>query len=72
MEAQDLELIEKHRKDNYQLDRLIKEHDEIGARIEKLEATKGLGANEETELHDLKKKKLEGRDQLEGILAGLR
>ncbi|MDX2469104.1 MAG: YdcH family protein [SAR324 cluster bacterium] len=72
MEAQDIAIVEKHRKDNYQLDRLFKEHQEIGARIEKLEASKGLGANEEAELHDLKKKKLEGRDQLEEILVGLR
>ena len=72
MEKKDLELIEKHRKDNYQLDRLWKEHLKLDERIEKLEAAKGLGANEEKELHQLKKDKLEGRDKLEQILAGLR
>ena len=72
METQDLALIEKHRKDNYQLDKLYKDHLEVGKKIDQLEASKGLGANEEQELHDLKKAKLDGRDQLEQLLAGLR
>ena len=72
MEAKDLEIIESNRKDNYQLDRLYKEHLDLEAQIDKLEAAKGLGAEEEKQLHNLKKQKLDGREQLEGILQGLR
>ncbi len=72
MEKADLTLIEKHRKDNYQLDKLFKEHLELKERIHKMEGAKGLGANEEKELHLLKKKKLDGREKLEDLLKELR
>ncbi len=72
MEASDLKLIEQHKKANYQLDKLWKTHQELEAKINKLEAAKGLSADEEKELHQLKKKKLEGRDHLEKLLAPLR
>ena len=72
MEAQDLKLIEQHRKANYQLDKLWKDHQALETKINKMEAAKGLSADEEKELHTLKKKKLDGRDQLEKMLAPLR
>lgn len=72
MEAKDLELIEQHRAGNYQLDRLVKEHDELEAQIAEMEKGKGLGHNEEKKLHDLKKKKLDGREEIEKILKDLR
>ena len=72
MEQRDLDLIEKHRKDNYDLNRLATEHGELGAQIEKLESAKGLADNEQIDLHKLKKKKLDGKDKIEKILATLR
>ena len=72
MEKIDLDLIEQHRKGNYQLDRLTKDHQALEAEIEALEKTKGLSAEDEKKLHNLKKVKLEGRDQLEEILKTLR
>ena len=72
MEAKDLELVEKHRGENYELDRLVKDHTSLEAEIEALEKTKGLSADDEKALHKLKKVKLEGRDRIEEILETLR
>lgn len=72
MEAADLELIEKHRKDNYDLDRLMKDHESLEQQISKLESAKGLGAEEEKKLHNLKKEKLQGRDAIEKFLTSVR
>ena len=72
MEPSDLTIIENNRKDNYQLDRLWKEHQDLESRIDKMEAAKGLGANEEKQLHQLKKEKLDGKEKLEKILVDLR
>ena len=73
MEARDLELIEKHRKENYELDRLYKEHIKLEEEIEALTNSRvGLSAEEDKRLHQLKKTKLDGRDQMERILESLR
>ncbi|MDT8446420.1 MAG: YdcH family protein [bacterium] len=72
MEAKDKELISQHRKSNYDLDRLMKEHDALEAEVESMEKTKGLSDDDEIRLHRLKKDKLEGRDQIEAILQTLR
>ena len=71
MEAKDIQLIEENSKDNYRLDRLYREHLELENSIKNL-TNKGLGANEQKELNLMKKKKLEGREELEKILETLR
>jgi len=72
MEAQDLSLIAEHRGSNYALDRLMKDHDALEAYILQMEKNKGLSDDDTLRLHDLKKQKLEGRDQIEQILITLR
>ena len=72
MEAKDIKIIEKHRKTNYELDKLYREHEELETKVDELELRKGLSANEEKELHELKKLKLAGRDRIEEILQTLR
>jgi len=72
MEKSDIELVEKHRATNYELDRLYREHIKFEGKIEDLEARKGLSANESKELVELKKLKLTGRDKIEDILKTLR
>lgn len=72
MEQQDIKIIEKHRKENYELDRLFKTHEEYEKKINDLELRKGLSVKEEKELHELKKLKLAGKDKIEAILENLR
>ncbi|MCP4296213.1 MAG: YdcH family protein [Proteobacteria bacterium] len=72
MEAADLELIEKYRKTNYELDRLYREHKRLADEIERIDSGKGLGPDEQGRLHTLKKNKLHGRDEIEAILTTLR
>ena len=72
MEATDLVLIEKHRKTDYNLDRLFREHERLGVEIDKLDSGKVLSADERVKLNALKKNKLRGRDEIEAILAPLR
>lgn len=72
MEAADLELIEKYKQENYELERLWSEHLEFEEKIDKLEAATALSAAEEQDLHKLKKMKLQGRDDIENILKTLR
>ncbi len=72
MEAADINLIQKHRNSNYALDKLYREHERLGEEIDKLDSGKGLGADEQGKLHALKKNKLQGRDDIEAILATLR
>jgi len=72
METQDIELINQHRKGNYNLDRLMKDHDALDEQINQLEKTKGLSDDDTIRLHAIKKQKLEGRDQIEQILVSLR
>lgn len=68
MEAADLELIEKYKQENYELERLWTEHLDFEEKIEKLEGVTVLTSAEEQDLHKLKKLKLQGRDELEEIL----
>jgi uncharacterized protein len=72
VEAQDLELIMKHAKDNNQLDRLYKEHLKLEAQIEQLQNIRIKSPEDEKELKRLKRIKLEGRDQMELIFQTLR
>ena len=72
MEKKELALIEKHRHSHYELGKLMKEHDSLEAQIAALEKTKGLSAEDEKELHRLKKVKLEGRDRIAEILKTLK
>lgn len=67
MEAQDIELIKKHAKENKELDRLYKEHLRLEAEIEKLQSIRIRSQEEERELKRLKRIKLNGRDQMEAI-----
>lgn len=71
MEAKELELIEKYRKDNYQIDRLYREHVDLKGQVIVLENHKGLSPVEEKKLHNLKKEKLEGKEKLVKLLNGL-
>ena len=72
LEQADLDLITKHAKDNNQLDRLYKEHLRLGQEIEKIQSIRIKSAEEEKKLRELKKVKLEGRDQMEQIFLTLR
>jgi uncharacterized protein len=72
LEEQDLELIKKHAKDNNQLDRLYKEHLRLEAKIDELQAIRIKSPEDEKELKQLKRIKLEGRDQMEMIFQTLR
>ena len=72
LEKKDLELIEKHRKDNYELDRLYEEHLRLDEEVTRLESLRVLTPEEQRQLSVLKKTKLDGRDQMERILSTLR
>jgi len=72
LEQADLEIIEKHAKDNNKLDRLYKEHLRLEAEIEKIQSIRIKSHDEEKKLRQLKKLKLEGRDQMELIFQTLR
>ena len=72
MEKSDLELIEKHAKDNNRLDRLYKEHLKLEKEIEELQALKIMSPVENKKLKELKKVKLAGRDEMEKIFRTLR
>jgi len=72
LEQNDLALIEKFRKTNYDLDRLYRDHLMLEDKINSLEAASGLGAEEQKKLNSLKKTKLSGRDRMEAILRPLR
>lgn len=72
MEQADLDLIEKYSKENVQLDRLYKEHLRLEKEIEKIQSIRIKSPEEEKKLRELKKVKLEGRDQMEQIFQTLR
>jgi len=72
LEDKKKELIEKHRKENYELDRLYAEHLALDGEVEKLESKRFLTPEEKSELVVLKKTKLDGRDRIEEILQELR
>lgn len=68
MEAQDLELIEKHGNDDAELKALWDQHVVYGKMLDKLEAKNYLSPTEIQEVKELKKKKLAGKTQLQGLL----
>lgn len=72
MEKSDLELIEKHAKDNNELDRLYKEHIRLEGEIEALQVLKIRSPEESKKLKELKRVKLAGRDRMEEIFQELR
>ncbi len=72
MEQADLDLIEKHAKENVQLDRLYKEHIRLEKEIDEIQSIRIKSSEEEKKLRELKKVKLEGRDQMEQIFQTLR
>jgi len=72
LEKPDIALIQKHRKTNYDLDRLYDRHLQLEEEIAKIESIRVLTAAEEKKIHELKKTKLEGREKLEKILKPLR
>lgn len=72
MEQADLDLIAKHAKDNNTLDRLYKEHMRLEEEIERLQSIRIKSPDDEKKLKQLKKTKLEGRDQMEQIFQTLR
>ncbi|MBT4287938.1 MAG: DUF465 domain-containing protein [Deltaproteobacteria bacterium] len=72
MEKKDLELIEKHRKTNYDLDRLYEAHLKLDNEVSELESKSFLTPEEKKHIAVLKKTKLDGRDKIELILQTLR
>lgn len=72
MEQADLDLIKKHAQDNNQLDRLYKEHQRLEKEIEEIQSIRIKSTEDEKKLRELKKVKLEGRDQMEQIFQTLR
>jgi len=72
LEQADLDMIKSHAKDNNQLDRLYKEHVRLEGEIEKIQSIRIKSTDDEKKLRDLKKVKLEGRDQMEQIFQTLR
>lgn len=72
MEESDLELIRIHAKDNNQLDRLYKEHLRLETELEELQSLRIKSPEEEKKIKNLKRVKLEGRDQMEQIFQTLR
>ena len=68
MEKDDVELIEKHSNTDKDLGALYREHLKFEREIDKLENKSYLSKEEQLKLHDLKKKKLMGRDKLESVL----
>jgi hypothetical protein len=68
MEQYELELLEKYAKDNPELQQLWQEHQEFEKKLEKLEGKRFLTPHEETELRDLKKRKLAGKTRIQNIL----
>ena len=71
MEARDISIIEEN-KDNYRLSKLYRDHLEFEMHIKSLAGAKGLGSRETAHLYELKRLKLEGREQIEEILTALR
>ncbi|MGL1862557.1 MAG: DUF465 domain-containing protein [Pseudodesulfovibrio sp.] len=68
MEAQDLALIEKHGEEDAELKALWEQHVVFEKMVNKLEAKSFLSPPETQELKELKKKKLAGKTQLQGLL----
>lgn len=71
LEQHELDLINEHRKNNYELDKLYQKHQNLGKQADTLEAIKVLTTAESTKLHKIKKEKLDVRDKLSAILSTL-
>jgi len=72
MEKKDIELIEKNRETNYDLDRLYEAHVKLDSEVSELESKGFLTPEEKNHVAVLKKTKLDGRDKIELILQTLR
>jgi len=72
MEKRDMELIQKHMIDNTSLAELYDEHLAFERELEKFNDKPYLTPNDEVERKNLQKKKLMGRDKIEGILSQYR
>jgi uncharacterized protein len=72
LEKTDLKLIEKHAKENNELDRLYKEHVRLEKEIAPLQDLKIKSPEDSKKLKDLKRLKLVGRDRMEEIFQDLR
>lgn len=68
MEANDLELIKKHEGEDPQIKALWDQHVVYEKMLEKLESKTYLSPTETQEKKELKKKKLAGKTQLQGLL----
>jgi hypothetical protein len=72
MEQRDLDLIERWKEQDPQLQRLWREHLEFEEQLEAFNKRVYLSPSEEVERKTIQKKKLKGRDQIERILVRLR
>ncbi len=72
MENSDLRLIERHAKENSELDRLYKEHKKLEKEIDVLQTLRIRSPEESKKLKELKSIKLAGRDRMEEIFKSLR
>lgn len=72
MEQRDLDLIERWKEQDPQLQRLWREHLEFEEQLEAFNKRVYLSPSEEMERKTIQKKKLKGRDQIERILVRLR
>lgn len=68
MEAKDLELIEKYEGEDVELKALWDQHCTYEKMLDKLESKTYLSPTESQEIKELKKKKLAGKTQLQGLL----
>ncbi|WP_319544116.1 DUF465 domain-containing protein [uncultured Pseudodesulfovibrio sp.] len=68
MEAKDLELIEMYGAEDTQLKALWEQHSTYEKMLDKLESKTYLSDTEVQEVKELKKKKLAGKTQLQGML----
>lgn len=68
MEARELELIEKYGAEDVQLKSLYEQHVTYEKMLDKLESKSYLSPTETQEMKELKKKKLAGKTQLQGLL----
>lgn len=65
MDQQDLDLIEKHSREDQELAALYKEHVDFDRKITRMERRPFLNGDEKEVLAQLKKKKLAGRDKIQ-------
>jgi len=72
MDRVDLELIESLSSKDANLKALVKRHKEFEAEIERMRNQKRRSLSDDKRLRELKKRKLQGRDQIEFILSNYR